>query len=542
MLRALRPNPQRQRTSTGASIPAPVAGWDAISPLADMKEDRAVVLDNWFPQPGYIEVRRGHQIHAGQIGTGAIETLMAYNGLTTSSDKLFAVGNSGIYDVTSSGAVGAASVASLSNNRFQYVNFTNASGTHYLWSCNGANSPQIWNGSVWSNPTITGITSSDIINVAVHKNRLWFCLVGSMSAAYLTTDAIQGAATKFPLGTIMDKGGYLVSIGTWTHDAGSGPDDYIVFMSSRGQAVVYQGGDPSDVTDWFLVGVYEMGAALGYRCLTKVAGDLAFIGIDGILPFSTGKSQERSAAGRVAITQNITNAMNVAARSYGSNFGWELISYPKGTRAILNVPITEGELQHQYVMNTLTGAWCRFTNQNANTWRVFRDNLYFGGNDGFVYRADNTALDLTEPVDAVAQTAYNYFRQKGKLKQFKLLQPLITTDSSSVPSMGISTDFKDNATLGTPTSASSLAALYDSAVWDVDVYPIEARNISNWNSANGIGQCASVHIRSRTGRDAGVSLWGVSDWGTDEWSYSISGDVIMQLNGFNITYEPGEFL
>ena len=39
----------------GVPIPAPVGGWDAISPLANMPVDRAVVLDNWIPRPGWIE-------------------------------------------------------------------------------------------------------------------------------------------------------------------------------------------------------------------------------------------------------------------------------------------------------------------------------------------------------------------------------------------------------------------------------------------------------------------------------------------------------
>ena len=530
------------RVSDGASLPSPVKGWDAISPLASMPADRAVVLDNWFPQPGYIEVRRGHKVHVGALPASPVESLLVYNGLTTVTSKLFAVVGGGIYDVSSSGAAPAASVTSLSSNRWQYVNYTNSSGTHFLWACSGSDAPQIFNGSAWSNPTITGITSSDIINVNVHKNRLWFCLRDSMKAAYLPTDSIQGAATVFNLGSIMWKGGYLVSMATWTHDAGSGPDDYAVFMSSRGQAAVYAGTDPSSANTWSLVGVYDLGAPLGFRCFTKVAGDLALINLEGVLPFSIARAADRGAAAAIAITANINNAMNLAARSYAGNFGWELCPYSKGTRAILNVPIQEGSLQHQYVMNTITGAWCRFTGMNANCWAVFKDNLYFGGNSTFVYQADIGSVDVTQQVSAQGQAAYNYLRSRGNIKQAKMIQPLLTTDSSVSPSIGISTDFRDNAVLGTPSSASTPAALYDSAVYDVDIYPVESRNVSDWTTVSGVGQALSVHFRARTGPLYNSAVWGVSDWGSDAWSASTSGDVTMQLNGFNLIYEMGEFL
>jgi hypothetical protein len=507
-----------------------------------MPADRAVVLDNWFPQPGWVEVRRGFILHASRLGTGVVDTLMAYNGLTDTSSKLFGVANGNIYDATTAEASATSVVSGLTSNRWQYVNFTNSSGTHYLWACSGIDDPRIYNGTTWTTPTITGISASDIINVTVHKNRLWFCLSGTMDAAYLATDNIQGAASKFPLGSIMSKGGFLVSIATWTHDAGNGPDDFIVFLSNRGQAAVYAGTDPADATAWSLVGVYDMGSPLGYRCLTKVAGDLALVGIDGVLPFSLARAQDRGAAASVAITANINNAMNTAARSYGSNFGWELVPYPKGTRAILNVPIQEGETQHQYVMNTLTGAWCRFTGMNANCWVVFRDNLYFGGNDGNVYQADNGSLDLYSSVDAIGQTAYNYFGSRGGGKQFKLIQPLVTTDSGTNPSIGLSTDFKDNATLGTPAAAGVLTALYDSAVYDTDIYPTESRNVSDWTAAQGFGQAASVHFRARTGTDVSAEVWGTGRWGVALWEDLTVADSIVRLNGFNLIYEMGEFI
>jgi hypothetical protein len=533
-----RPNPAKRQVAKGKSIPAPVGGWDAVSALSDMEEDRAIVLDNWFPSTTDVRVRRGHQPHCTGMGSEVVDTLMVYNGLTAASSKMFAVADHSIYDVSASGGAVITTETGLANNRWQYINFT-TSGGKFLWACNGADDALHFNGSVWAAPAITGITSSDIINVNGHKNRLWFVLKDSTQAAYLATGAVAGAANTFELGGLFTSGGFLVAMATWTRDGGAGADDLAVFVSSRGQAAVYAGTDPASASTWELIGVYDVGPPIGHRCFTKVGADLMLINLDGVLPLSKGLVLERSAQSQVTITLNINSAMNEAARSYKDNFGWEMTPYAKGTMAILNVPIQEGQLQHQYVMNTITGAWCRFKGMNGNTWAVYKDDLYLGGNDGIVYQADQTGIDFLTPIDAIGQGAYNYYDMPGVLKQWKMLQPLITTDSDSRPAVGISTDFKDNASLGTPSSSTTASALYDTAIYDTDVYAVEGRTVADWTSISGLGQCASIHFRARTGSTTGVTVWG-DDWGED-WSITISGDVVMRLNGFNVIHENGGF-
>lgn len=541
MLRPIRANPSRQPVSTGTSIPAPTGGWDAVSAIADMPEDRALVLENWFPSTTDVRIRRGHQIHGANMGDGVVESLMVYNGLTVATSAMFATTDGKFYDVSASGNAVVTTETGLANNRWQYINFT-TSGGKFLWACNGADEPRHYNGSVWAEPAITGVTASDAINVNGHKGRIWLVLKDSTKAAYLPTGAIAGAATTFELGGLFTQGGYLVAMATWTRDGGSGTDDLAVFISSRGQVAVYAGTDPASADTWQLIGVYDVGPPIGYRCFTKVGGDLALLNIDGVLPLSKSLNLDRATQATVAITANINNVMNESARSYRNNFGWELTPYAKGTMALLNVPIQQGQFQQQYVMNTITGAWCKFTGMNANCWAVYKDNLFFGGNDGLVKQADTTGLDVTAPIDAVGQGAYNYYSMRGRLKQWKLLQPLLTTDSDARPAIGISTDFRDNASLGTPTSSQTLSALYDSAIWDSDVYAIEGRTVADWTSVAGTGQCASIHFRARTGQETGVSIWGVSDWGVDQWSMSITGEITMRLNGFNVIHERGGFL
>lgn len=212
MLKPRRRNTAKNQVGRGASIPAPVGGWDAVSSIADMGQDRAVVLENWMPRPGYVEVRRGHKVHASGMGSGVVDSLLVYNGLTSAASKMFAATANTIYDVSSSGAATSA-VTSLSNNRWQGVNFT-TSGGKFLWICNGADDPRHYNGSAWATPSLTGITGSDAIHVNAHKNRLWVVLKDSTKAAYLATGAVAGAFTTFELGGQFTKGGYLVAMAT----------------------------------------------------------------------------------------------------------------------------------------------------------------------------------------------------------------------------------------------------------------------------------------------------------------------------------------
>jgi hypothetical protein len=523
MRQALRSNQARGALAAGYTIPAPVGGWDTVSPLAAMPENSAVTLDNWFPQPGFVEVRRGHVSHATGMGSGVVETLMTYAGTTSSTSKLFACANGKIYNATAAGAATEV-VGSMSNNRWQWTNLSTSAGK-YLWCCNGANQPRHYNGTTWAVPslTITTYADTDIINVCSHKRRLWFTFKNSMVMGYLPVDSIAGTVTNFDLGPIFTRGGYIMAAATWTIDGGDGSDDKLVIISSEGQVAVYIGTDPASSTTWGLEGVYTLGSPIGRRCFTRVGGDVALVNIDGVLPLSKALGTDRGAAPNIAITARINQAMNDAARLYRTNFGWELTPFQKGVMAILNVPIREGIEQHQYVMNTLTGAWCRFIGQNANTWAVFENNLYFGGNAGVAYKADTGPSDAGTAIDAIGQCAYSYLGVRGRMKQFGLVQPLVTTDSDSTPSIGLSTDFKDDAVLGTPTPSTIPVARYDTAVYDTDIYPTERRSVTSWTGLSGYGQAGSLHFRAKT-------------------SGSGTTDVVVRLNGFNMTYTLGGFL
>jgi len=471
----------------------------------------------------------------------SVETLMPYQG-PGATKKLFAAAGASIWDVSSTSYARYSTGTGLSSNRWQWTNFA-TSGGNFLFIVNGADAPRYFDGSSWTTPSITGtgITATDFVAVTPHKGRLWFAIKDTTDAAYLPTASVAGTAVKFPLGQFFSKGGYLVTVETWSLDGGAGPDDYCVFISSRGQAVVYAGTDPASASTWALVGVFDVGEPIGRRCAVRYGTSPLVITRSGLLKLQLSLSQDKAEMEGTAYSARIYQAVTDAARDHGDNFGWQVTSYPRGNMLIMNVPHVETSLAEQYVMNTLTGAWCKFTGWNANCFVIYNDKLYFGGNSGDVYQGDVGSTDVGETITATGQTAYRAFGSTGKNKQFKMIKALVRSTATNRPRLGVSTDFVETNNLSTLPANASSGALWDVATWDNASWSVDDVPLSDWSSVNAFGVWGSIKFVATTGGEQGGALWGVALWGEDEWGFS-TADETMQINSFVLTYETGSYL
>ncbi len=223
----IRPNVSRRNVSRGDSIPAPTKGWNTRDPLDGMDKGYAVLLDNWFPQPGYCEVRKGGTEHATGIGSGAVETLFEY--VSGATRQLLAFGNSAVYNATNSGAVGAALASGFTSNRWQGFTFNN-----YGLFFNGSDTPRKYDGTTFSTTAWSGsgLTATDLIGGTAFKNRAYLIERNSASFWYGGLNAITGTVTEFDLSQVFSRGGNLQAIGTMTIDGGQGPDDLIAFLKT----------------------------------------------------------------------------------------------------------------------------------------------------------------------------------------------------------------------------------------------------------------------------------------------------------------------
>lgn len=478
------------------SRPAPVKGWNARDPIAAMKPDEAISLENWYPSASDVMLRKGIASHVTGIGN-QVESLMAYN-TPDGTQTLFAAAGTAIYDATSAGAVGAAVVSGLANSRWQHVNFTNSSGDSYLCCFNGADSPRYWNNSSWititgaSTPAITGLTTSDIVSATLHKRRMWLVQNNTLKAWYLPVDAVGGAAAAIDLSGIAKLGGHLMAIGSWTLDAGEGVDDYWVAVTSEGEVIVYTGTDPSSANTWALKGVWAIGAPIGRRCLRKFGGDLLLVLVNGVFPLSKALLSA-NVDSRTALTNKIEQAMNTAAAVYSGNFGWQITHYPAADMVLLNVPTVEGSLQQQYVMNAITGAWCKFTGWEGNCFEVFNNELFMGGN-GVVSKAWSGFDDNGADIVGVSKTAFDYFGTRMK-KSFKMAKPYISTNGSPTVQIGLNVDYEDGDRLGTLTFSASESARWGIAKWGIDSWGTGLQTLKNWIGISGLGLCAATRLK-----------------------------------------------
>jgi hypothetical protein len=494
-----RNNRTKVQTCSVASVPAPTAGWNSRSGLAEMKPNEAVALENWFPGTAYCEGRGGMASHATGI-TGNGKTLAIYNKLDGTS-KMFCMTASGVYDVSGSGAV-AASVATSTNGKWQYVNFGDGTN-NYLIAVNGVNKPLYLTGTTWtsvdgtSSPALTGLTTTDIINVFVFKGRLIFIQKNSLSFWYLAAGAAGGALTEFDLSTEAVRGGYLMAGASWTLDAGTGVDDYAVFVTSEGEAIVYQGNNPSSAASWAKIGTYYVGRPLGRRCLSKFGGDLVVLTESGAFPLS--KAVLTAAVSyENALSYNIEPSFVDSARLYGTIFGWETTVYPARSAMIVNVPNVEDGTHVQYVMNTITKAWCKFTGWDAECFAVFGGELYYA--DGTtVYKAWTGSADAGTNIVLYGKQAFNYFGDKGRVKHFDMFQAVMAVNGSFSYLTDIDVDFRDNEITGVANYSVSNRAIWDTDVWDNAYWASGLDIVKEWTSpAENVGYCAAGKIKITT--------------------------------------------
>lgn len=213
--RSLRHKPlERDVDPLTVSIPAPIGGINARDALAAMPPTDAITASNWFGTPSYIGIRNGELVWASGL-PGAVETVMAYNGLT--SRKLFGASGSSIYDITAQGAVGAAIITSLGNSRLQHQMFNAGGGNILIWA-NGVVTPQRYDGGVQGSLTLMGTI-----------------IPGSGYATPGTYTAVPllGGTGTLAKATIIVAGGVVTSVAVTTPGSGYVPGDSLTASNTN---------------------------------------------------------------------------------------------------------------------------------------------------------------------------------------------------------------------------------------------------------------------------------------------------------------------
>jgi hypothetical protein len=472
-----------------------LGGWNARDSLANMDPADAVTMVNMFPTVNNLTLRGGYTKHATGL-SGKVQTIMVYN--NGNNSKMFAATSAGfIYDVTAAGA-GSAVVSGLANGIWEYVNITTAGGS-FLIAVNGADTPLLYNGTTWSNASITGLTSSTLCNVTLFKNRLWFIEQYTLKAWYLPTSSIGGAAQYIDMSSICRFGGHLVDLDTWTIDAGYGVDDNLVFITSTGEVIVYRGTDPASAATWALIGVWKLGSPIGTRSMLKWGGDLLILTYDGLMPMAASLQSSRLDP-RVALSDKIQGAITQATTQYGGDHaavGWQVVYTAKYNAVWINIPVGDGQ-QEQYVMNTITKSWCQFIGWAAYCWEIYGDDPYFGS-DGYVGHSwDDSYTDDTSNITTTTLQAFNYFGERGVKKYFTRAHPAIFTNGDPVLGVGMNVDFNTADTTAPVTFTGSAYGVWDGSTskWDTAIWGADLGIQNTWLGITGIGYCGGLQMKT----------------------------------------------
>jgi hypothetical protein len=337
------------------------------------------------------------------------------------------------------------------------------------------------------------VDSKNFIHVNLFKHRLYFTEKNTMKVWYMPVDSLGGSAFPLDFGGVAKNGGFIQGMATWTLDAGQGADDYAVFATNMGEVIVYNGTDPTDATTWLLKGVWQMGYIFSRRFFHKFAGDILMITQDGLVPLAAALQSSRLDP-RVNITDKIYYEISKEADQYSSQFGWQVIYYAKPNMLLINIPNPAGT--EQYVMHTISKAWCNFTGINTTVFELHNDDLYFGGN-GFVGKFWDGYADDGQPISGACQQAYTYFDLPGQQKRFTMIRPTFLVDAGA-PGVyaGINTDFQTQNNLGQVSfqSTPTTVGIWDAATWDNYNWAGNLIVYRNWQGVSGLGYAAGINL------------------------------------------------
>lgn len=494
------------RIARAVQVPVPVGGLNDRDALAAMPLTDAVILKNWWIEPSRLVTRPGRLTWAHGL-PGPVESLIEYSPPELGG-RLFAAAGNAIYDVTGGGEIDPddPAVGNLSSARFESVSASTPGG-NFMYLFNGLDDPLLFDGTDWtpinssSTPiSITGdLVASRIVQGVVFKGRLFMVERDSLNAWYLPPAQVGGAASKIDLGTIFQRGGWLVGLFTWTLDAGSGSDDHLVAISSNGEVAVFGGYDPTNVNSWQLVGLFYLGRPMGRRCAVKYGGDLLVLCEQGVYPLARGllsSTIDRSAL----ITDKVQRTINREINQHRAQFGWQLCVFPEQNALLLNIP-TGLSTSYQLVQNSINQGWTVFEGWDAHCMLASSYGLMYGGN-GTVERAWVGNSDNGLPIVAEALQAFSDFGLPAQNKYFTMVRPYIQSDGSPSILFGINGDYVDSEISGTLAYTPPGGMVWGEMAWGEMVWGGSLRQLGGWSTVGGVFKTAAMRIKVQSNNSA----------------------------------------
>jgi hypothetical protein len=325
--------------------------------------------------------------------------------------------------------------------------------------------------------------------VCKYRNRYFFIELNSMNAWYLPLNAVGGTLQMIPLSGAATKGGKLLFCASWSIDAGDGIDDKICFVTNKGEALIFTGGDPGSAANWRQEGRYDLSPPLGMNAHIAIGGDLLIATVDGILPMSGAITKSRAELELAAITRTIKPMWRAEVLDKREHH-WTMCKWDEYGGVFVSLP---GGMPGKYrclVANAATGAWTRFTGWDAMCFVRMRGDMFFGTQTGRIMQADRTGYDDGMPYIATLVGGWEMFQSPSQTTTWRQSRVSFAARAGEPFQPQVSATVDYVVTIPPPPPAGADQGLldlwdqglWDDAVWDAGTPPAPVVRNTGWVS------------------------------------------------------------
>jgi hypothetical protein len=283
-------------------LPPPLSGINLVASPFQLADDEARDLRNYYIfNSGIRQIPAPVAGAVGISGTGAAQCMIPYDAgmILATMDNIYRISSPG--DLTLDNLTGALvfSATAWTGNYFNKRIF--------LWS-GDSTTPLVYDvvaGTLAAFSSSASAPDNLLSQATSYNHRLYAVELGTTNVWYGGVDAIGGTFTELNLGPVFQEGAPLLFCFNWTFNQGNENQEFIVFVSSVGEALVYGGLHPGDADTWRLIARTRLPTPLSKRAWLSVAGKVYVGTVGGYYDFASFVAGLNTTGLPTVISQNL---------------------------------------------------------------------------------------------------------------------------------------------------------------------------------------------------------------------------------------------